>query len=105
MNKELPCRTDNMTAVDQSCHEKLEQSQEKCNGLASEQTHGKGCILEPPLQPRDATEEEIEAFPHVVDRVPWAAWIVIFAGAAERFTYFGVLAPWRGFTSCLSPIY
>lgn len=105
IGKELPHRTDNMTAVDQSYHEKPEQIHERCNGSASEQTHRKGCVLEPPPQPRDATEEEIESFPHVVDRVPWAAWIVIFAGAAERFTYFGVLAPWRGFTSCLSPIY
>jgi hypothetical protein len=94
-----------MTAVDQPCHEKPEQIQEKGNGSASEQTHAKGCVLEPLLEPRDATEEEIETFQHVVDRVPWAAWIVIFAGAAERFTYFGVLAPWRGFNSCLSSIF
>lgn len=45
--------------------------------------------------PRDATEEEIKILPHVVDRIPFAAWAVILAGAAERFTYFGVIAPWR----------
>jgi hypothetical protein len=44
-----------------------------CNGSASEQMYGKGCVLEPPIEPRDATEEEIETIPHVVDRVPWAA--------------------------------
>ena len=44
---------------------------------------------------RDATDEEIESLVHVSDKVPFAAWAVIFAGAAERFTYFGQIAPWR----------
>ena len=48
--------------------------------------------------PRDATEEEITALPHVTDKIPFAAWAVIIAGAAERFTYFGLLAPWRKLT-------
>lgn len=49
-------------------------------------------------QIRDATEEESKTLRHVNDRVPTAAWIVIFAGAAERATYFGVIAPWRMLT-------
>ncbi|KAL8733934.1 MAG: hypothetical protein Q9181_003385 [Wetmoreana brouardii] len=49
-------------------------------------------------QPRDATEEEIKALRHVNDRIPIAAWIVILAGAAERATYFGIIAPWRTLT-------
>lgn len=53
-------------------------------------------------QPRDATEEEIKTLRHVSDRVPSAAWIVILAGAAERATYFGIIAPWRTLTRCLS---
>jgi len=44
---------------------------------------------------RDATDEEVETLAHVTDNVPFAAWAVIFAGAAERFTYFGLIAPWR----------
>ena len=44
---------------------------------------------------RDATNEEFETLAHVTDDVPFAAWAVIFAGAAERFTYFGLIAPWR----------
>ena len=49
--------------------------------------------------PRDATEDEVATLPHVTDRIPIAAWIVILAGAAERATYFGVIAPWRAWTS------
>lgn len=46
-------------------------------------------------QPRDATEEEIKTLRHVSDGIPVSAWIVILAGAAERATYFGIIAPWR----------
>ena len=42
---------------------------------------------------REATQAEIDCLPHVTDSVPFAAWAVIVAGAAERFTYFGIIAP------------
>lgn len=48
---------------------------------------------------REATQAEIDSLPHVADKVPFAAWAVILAGAAERFTYFGIISPWRGMTS------
>jgi hypothetical protein len=51
--------------------------------------------IETPFQPRDATDEEIEKYPHITDKVPLSAWIVILAGAAERAAYFGIIAPWR----------
>jgi len=44
---------------------------------------------------REATQAEIDSLPHVADKVPFAAWAVILAGAAERFTYFGIISPWR----------
>ncbi|KEZ41454.1 hypothetical protein SAPIO_CDS7590 [Scedosporium apiospermum] len=44
---------------------------------------------------RDATQEEIDSLPHVADKLPFAAWAVILAGAFERFTYFGLIAPWH----------
>lgn len=44
---------------------------------------------------REATQAEINSLPHVSDHIPFAAWAVIFAGAAERFTYFGIMSPWR----------
>ncbi|KAL8996292.1 MAG: hypothetical protein Q9169_004178 [Polycauliona sp. 2 TL-2023] len=47
--------------------------------------------------PRDATEDEIATLRHVTDRIPLAAWIVTLAGAAERATYFGVIAPWQNY--------
>ena len=52
-------------------------------------------VLEVDNQPRDATEDEVKTLRHVNDRIPIAAWIVILAGAAERATYFGIIAPWR----------
>ncbi|KAK3332275.1 POT family-domain-containing protein [Cercophora scortea] len=48
-------------------------------------------------EPRDATAEEMARFPHVADRLPFAVWAVIVAGAAERFTYFGLIAPWQNY--------
>ncbi|KAK3997948.1 putative peptide transporter [Cladorrhinum sp. PSN332] len=47
--------------------------------------------------PRDATEEEIASLPHVTDKIPFAAWAVIIAGAGERFTYFGLITPWQNY--------
>ena len=45
--------------------------------------------------PRDATEEEIKSLRHVVDTIPRIVWVALMVGAAERFTYYGVSAPWR----------
>jgi POT family proton-dependent oligopeptide transporter len=47
---------------------------------------------------RDATEEDIEQFRHVVDTIPRAVWVALAVGASERFTYYAVSAPWRKFT-------
>lgn len=52
---------------------------------------------EEPFQPRDAADEEIELHPHITDKVPLSAWIVILAGAAERACYFGIIAPWQNY--------
>ena len=46
---------------------------------------------------RDATEEEIRSLPHVVDKIPVTVWVAESIGAAERFTYYGITAPWRTF--------
>jgi hypothetical protein len=48
---------------------------------------------------RDATQAEVDSLPHIADTVPFTAWAVILAGAAERFTYFGIISPWREFSS------
>lgn len=44
---------------------------------------------------RDATRDEIESLPHVVDDVPYIVWAALLAGAAERFTFYAITAPWR----------
>ncbi|KAK4174684.1 putative peptide transporter [Triangularia setosa] len=49
------------------------------------------------ILPRDATEDEIASLPTVTDKIPFAAWAVIVAGAGERFTYFGLIAPWQNY--------
>ncbi|KAK0666769.1 putative peptide transporter [Cercophora samala] len=49
------------------------------------------------ILPRDATEDEIATLPKVTDKIPFAAWAVIVAGAGERFTYFGLIAPWQNY--------
>jgi hypothetical protein len=56
------------------------------------------------LNRRDATQAEVDSLPHVADKVPFAAWAVILAGAAERFTYFGIISPWRTPSSIFSCI-
>lgn len=44
---------------------------------------------------REATEDELKNLPRVVDEVPSVVWIALLAGAAERFTFYAISAPWR----------
>jgi hypothetical protein len=93
-------RSDSMPAEVESCLGQHEPTQEKeSTSCACEQTHTQRLTSETSFQPRDATDEEIAILPHIADRLPFAAWIVIFAGAAERFTYYAVIAPWRALMS------
>lgn len=46
---------------------------------------------------RPPTAEELANLPKITDRIPFSAWAVIFAGAFERFTYFGLIAPWQNY--------
>ncbi|PGH27485.1 hypothetical protein AJ80_00725 [Polytolypa hystricis UAMH7299] len=50
---------------------------------------------EPP--PRDATSDEIEKLPHVIDHVPLPAWTAALIGAAERFGYYSIVAIWQNY--------
>jgi POT family proton-dependent oligopeptide transporter len=94
--------------------EKVEQLEFNPNNQASEKTTPALPITTETLQitsitnetdifPRDATEEEIETLRHVIDHIPKAVWVVAFAGAAERFTYYAVTAPWRKFPHIRPP--
>ncbi|KAK3346085.1 oligopeptide transporter [Lasiosphaeria hispida] len=47
--------------------------------------------------PRDATEEELQELPRIVDRIPLAAWAAALVGATERFSYYAVLAVWQNY--------
>ena len=51
--------------------------------------------MEDSAPPRDATKEEIREVRHVVDEIPRTVWLVAFAGAAQRFAYYGTIVPWR----------
>lgn len=73
----------------------MEKPQEKGNGSVCKRSHSQVDVLETSFRPREATKEEIGTLPHVVDHLPFAVWPVVIAGAMERFTYFGLIAPWR----------
>lgn len=45
--------------------------------------------------PRDATDEEVENLPHLVDKLPPAAWAAALIGASERFSYYCFVSIWR----------
>lgn len=47
--------------------------------------------------PRPPTDHELSTLLHVVDNIPFSAWAVILFGAFERFTYFGIIAPWQNY--------
>ena len=53
--------------------------------------------------PRDATDDEIRSFPHVVGRVPLAAWAAALIGAWERFSYYCFISTWRNHVPLRSP--
>ncbi|PQE20603.1 oligopeptide transporter protein [Rutstroemia sp. NJR-2017a BBW] len=56
------------------------------------------CHLESPsrqFERRDATEEEILSCRHVPDQLHAAVWIALLVGAAERFAFYCITAPWR----------
>ncbi|KAI9035749.1 oligopeptide transporter [Aspergillus affinis] len=46
---------------------------------------------------RDATEDEVNILPHVVDSIPFIVWIALVAGTSERFTFYAVSAPWKNY--------
>jgi len=45
--------------------------------------------------PREATEDELQTLPRIVDKIPLAVWAATFVGATERFSYYAALAIWR----------
>ncbi|TDZ61176.1 Peptide transporter PTR2 [Colletotrichum trifolii] len=47
--------------------------------------------------PRDATDEEVESLPHVVDRLPPRAWAAALIGASERFSYYCFVSIWQNY--------
>ncbi|KAH8692743.1 oligopeptide transporter [Talaromyces proteolyticus] len=49
------------------------------------------------FEKRDATEDEVESLPHVVDSLPFVVWIALVAGGAERFTFYAVTTPWQNY--------
>ncbi|KAH7075833.1 oligopeptide transporter [Paraphoma chrysanthemicola] len=43
------------------------------------------------------SDEDIKNLRHVVDDLPITVWIASFVGAAERFTFYGLTAPWQNY--------
>lgn len=46
---------------------------------------------------REPTEHEFKALRHVADRIPFAAWLVAVVELAERFSYYGLSAPFQNY--------
>lgn len=68
-------------------------NQEK--NVTKEQVSSPGLSPETVSEPRDATDDEIRNLPHIVDRVPLAAWAAALIGAWERFGYYSMITIWR----------
>ncbi|OBR10853.1 Oligopeptide transporter [Colletotrichum higginsianum IMI 349063] len=47
--------------------------------------------------PRDATDDEVENLPHLVDKLPPAAWAAALIGASERFSYYCFVSIWQNY--------
>ena len=43
---------------------------------------------------RDATEEDMANYRHVPDKLGAPVWIALLVGAAERFAFYCITAPW-----------
>lgn len=46
---------------------------------------------------REPTEHEFKTLRHVADRIPFAAWLVAVVELAERFSYYGLSAPFQNY--------
>ncbi|CAO2658288.1 Nn.00g060110.m01.CDS01 [Neocucurbitaria sp. VM-36] len=46
---------------------------------------------------REATEAESRDLPHIVDHIPFVAWIAAIIGAAERFGYYSTVITWQNY--------
>jgi hypothetical protein len=79
------------------CSDDVIESEKPNHSETCEKTRTQSNVSNTSFLPRDATEEEIESLPHITDRIPLAAWVVVLAEAAERSTYFSIIAPWRTF--------
>lgn len=44
---------------------------------------------------RDATDDEIDKLPHIIDKLPPEAWAAAVIGASERFSYYCFVSIWR----------
>ncbi|KAK1981817.1 oligopeptide transporter [Colletotrichum cereale] len=47
--------------------------------------------------PRDATDDEIDSLPHVIDKLSPAAWVAALIGASERFAYYCFVSVWQNY--------
>ncbi|KAI5967306.1 PTR2 [Candida margitis] len=46
---------------------------------------------------REPTEHEVKTLRHVADKIPMAAWLVAVVELAERFSYYGLSAPFQNY--------
>ena len=55
-----------------------------------------------PIEPRDgerATEDQVKNLRHVADKFEKRVWLALILAMAERFSYYGISAPFRKSTT------
>lgn len=45
----------------------------------------------------EPTSEELETLPHISDRIPLAAWLIVFCELCERFAFYGMSGPFQNY--------
>ncbi|KAI3402559.2 PTR2 [Candida oxycetoniae] len=70
----------------QSSREGLSSNEEVSNDIITEEDEG-----------REPTEWEMKNLKHVGERIPYSAWLVAVVELAERFSYYGLSAPFQNY--------
>lgn len=45
----------------------------------------------------EPTAEELETLPHIADRIPLAAWLIVICELCERFAFYGMSGPFQNY--------
>lgn len=62
-------------------------------------------VVSPDTEPNEIepTAEELETLPHISDRIPLAAWMIVFCELCERFAFYGMSGPFQNYIQFPAP--